>query len=273
LKTETKDTVLSQESLANRRTILDIIHRGGASHISSSFSAVEILRAMYRAVDIDKIRSNSEDRDRVIISKGHCAAAVYTVMHDYGLISDEYLESYHTNGSLLSGLVSHFVPYVEHSTGSLGHGLSVGLGVAIGLKARGFDSASVYVIVGDAEMHEGSNWEAFMLAGHVGLGNLCVIIDNNGFGAIGGTDECCSLEPLKDKLESFGFATYEADGHDEDEVYSVIRQSRSAGHPVGIICKTIKGKGVSFMEGDNVWHYRPPNKEAYAKMVLELERL
>jgi len=261
---------LKNNETSTRKAILDIVHRSSASHIASSFSVVEILSAVYRSLDINKVKKQSNDRDRVIVSKGHSAAALYTILFKFGLMSKSDLEKYHTNNSLLSGHASHFIPYVEHSTGGLGHGLSVAVGICIGFKSKKFLSSRAYVIVGDGELHEGSNWEALMLAGHLKLDNLCVLIDNNTLGGIGKTDECCSLNPLKEKLNSFGFTAFEVNGHNEDKIYSIIQQTKNTFRPVGIICKTIKGKGVSFMENNNVWHYRPPNREEYERGLGEL---
>lgn len=268
-----ENTKLSASSISTRVIILDIIHNSGASHIGSSFSVVEALTAIYKCVDIAKIKNKQDDRDRIVVSKGHAAAALYAVLFRFGLMDKNTLDTYYKNDSLLSGHVSHFVPYVEHSTGALGHGLSVGVGICIGLVSNKFNSSRVYVVLGDGEMHEGSSWEACMLAGHLKLKNLCVLIDNNHFGGIGRTDECCSLEPFQEKLASFGFATFEVDGHDEEAIASIIQQTKNkTTKPVGIVCQTIKGKGVSFMEQDNVWHYRSPNKEAYQKALLELRK-
>ncbi len=254
-----------------RKKILEIIHASGSSHIGSAFSMVEIITAVYNSVDIDKIRLSAPDRDRVIVSKGHSATALYTALWSIGLISDRDLNTYGMNGSLFSGHVSHFVPFVEHSTGALGHGLPVSVGVALGLRSAGHDAARVYCIVGDGEMQEGSNWEALMLASHCRLANLCVLIDNNGLGGIGSTDSCCSLKPCKERLKSFGFHVLEVDGHDLKALAGTIAKSRGSGCPSAIICNTVKGKGVSFMEKNNVWHYRPPNKEEYQKALEDLD--
>lgn len=262
-----------QISLPIRRTILDIISKSKASHTGSCFSIVEILSAVFRCVDIEKIRAKEEERDRIILSKGHSAAALYSVLCHFGLIDEHDLATYCSNGSLFSGHASHFLPYVEHSTGALGHGLSVAVGMGIGLKSKKL-SSKVYVIVGDGELNEGSNWEALMLAGHKKLNNLFVLIDNNKLGGIGKTDYCCSLEPLDKKLESFGFETYRINGHDEELITSILqkRNSEERETPVAIVCDTIKGKGVSFMEHNNVWHYRPPVGDDYEKALEELGR-
>ena len=213
-----------QRSIVLRRKILEIIHLSQASHIGSSFSIVEILSAVYRSVNREKIKRQQDDRDRVILSKGHSAAALYVALNYFGLMSSKKLEMYHHNNSLLGGHVSHNVAHVEHSTGALGHGLSVAVGIGIGLKAKNIDSR-VYVIVGDGELHEGSNWEALLLAGHLQLNNVCLLIDNNCLSGVCSVNDCCKLKPLNTKLESFGLEIYEVDGHDEEEIYSTIQKS------------------------------------------------
>lgn len=260
---------LSSSSRKLRMRIAELISVAGASHIGSCFSMVEILNAIYKSVDLDKIKRHDQDRDRVIVSKGHSAAAVYVLMAEHGLMDHAVLETYGKNDSLLSGHVSHFIPRVEHSTGALGHGLSVGVGVSIGLKAKHF-SSRVFVVTGDGEMHEGSNWEACMFAGHLKLNKLCVLVDANNLCGITHTAQVCSLEPLVDKFRAFGFTAYEIDGHDEEALCSLIRKTSDADRPVAIVCRTVKGKGVSFIEHQNVWHYRPPNKEALEKILAEL---
>jgi len=254
-----------------RKKILDIIYNAQASHIGSSFSVVEILSAVYRSVDIKKIQNLDNDRERILLSKGHAAAALYVILNQFGLMCNKDLESYYTNGSVLGGHVTHNVQYIEHSTGALGHGLSVSTGIAIGLKSKRIDSR-VYVVVGDGELHEGSNWEALMLAAHLNLNNICVLVDNNKLGGIGKIKDCCSLKNLLFKFEAFGLKAYEVDGHNEYEIYSTINKSKSSKKPTAIVCNTIKGKGVSFMENNNIWHYRPPSTEEYQKALAELSR-
>jgi transketolase len=252
-----------------RRLILNAINRSNAAHIGSCFSVVEILRAVYRSVDTQRIKTGRSDRDRVILSKGHAAAALYATLFQFGLMDKAELETYHRNDSLLGGHVSHFVPSIEHSTGALGHGLPVAVGMALGLRSKQF-SGRVFVILGDGEMHEGANWEALMMAGNLSLGNLCVIVDNNRLSQIGRTELCCSLEPLKAKLESFRFSVTELNGHQEDEIYSTIQKSAASANPVAIVCETIKGRGVSFMEDANVWHYKTPKNDEYRQAIQEL---
>lgn len=261
---------MKSKNLEIRKRILEIIHEAQAAHIGSSFSVVEILLAVYRSVNIGKIKNKQNDRNRVVLSKGHAAVALYVILNHLGLMSDEELKTYCVNGSLLGEDVSHHVSHIEHSTGALGHGLSVAVGIGIGLKSKKIDSR-VYVIVGDGELQEGSNWEALLLAGHLKLNNLCILIDYNKLSGIGDINSSCSLEPLKNKIESFGAGVLEVNGHNEEEIYAAIQKTKEIEKPVAIICHTIKGKGVSFMENNNVWHYRPPNKEEYKGALLELE--
>jgi transketolase len=268
LKTDLRS--LSARSKQTRRLILDAVSRSNAAHIASCFSVVEILSAVFRNADIEKIRALSPDRDRIILSKGHAAAALYATMYQFGLMDKADFDTYHSNGSLLGGHVSHFVPKVEHSTGALGHGLPVGLGIALGLRSKKL-AGRVFVIVGDGELHEGSNWEALMLAGHLKLSNLCVIVDNNHLSQMGETDLCCSLEPLKAKLEAFHLTVTELDGQDEEAVYSALLNSANSVGPVAMLCATTKGHGVSFMSGNNLWHYRTPKSTDYAQAQQELE--
>ena len=251
-----------------RRKILEVISKGGSPHIASAFSMVEILNAVFRTMALEKIKDGARDRDRFVMSKGHGAGALYVIMHAYGLMGDDDLASFHANGSLLAGHASHFVKYIEHSTGALGHGLSPALGMAIGLRALKSE-ARVFVLVGDGELHEGSNWEAIMLAGHLGMENLYVLVDSNGYDQMGPLGSSCGIEPLRAKFESFNFATAEVDGHSEQEIMGVIQKSENK-KPTAVICRTVKGKGVSFMESNVVWHYRTPAGEEYEKALAEL---
>jgi transketolase len=254
---------------AIRRTIVDIVHNSGAAHIGSALSVVEIANAIYRSVDLGKIKAKDPGRDRIILSKGHAAAGLYAVLHHQGLLSDEEVNTYFKNGTLLAGHASHNVPCVEHSTGALGHGLPVGLGVAIGLKSKKI-LARVFVITGDGELHEGSNWEAIMLAGHLKLGNLVILVDQNHLSQFGSVDVCCDVDPLKAKFESFKWNAVEVDGHNEEQIIKSIDSAKNSDRPTAIICHTIKGKGISFMENDNIWHYRSPQGEDYEKAKAEL---
>ena len=251
--------------------ILDMIYKSGASHIGSAFSIVDVLAVLYG--DVLNFRSDEPDweaRDRFILSKGHAAAALYTTLAEVGYFSEELLASYSHAGSILLGHSSHHVPGVEFSTGSLGHGLPVGLGMALASKSS-VQPYRVFVGLGDGEMDEGSNWEAFMFAAHLRLGNLVAIVDYNKIQSYGTVDEIMSLEPLKSKLESFGWAVDEVDGHDHTELKQVL--SKNTVHsvqPQAVIAHTVKGKGVGFMENNLAWHYKNPNDEQYQIAMKEL---
>lgn len=261
---------MTKENQSLRLTILKIISEAGAAHIGASFSVVEILNAVFKSVDVKKIRAKDNGRDRVVLSKGHGAAALYAVMAHHGLLSESELSTYCKNGSLLQGHANHHVPFVEHSTGSLGHGVSVALGMAIGLRSRAL-KGRVFVITGDAELQEGSNWEAFMLAGHLKLKNFCVLVDNNSISQMGEFERWCDVQPIAEKLKSFRFRVIEVDdGNDEQKVIDALKNIDAEEAPLAIICRTTKGKGVSFMERNAVWHYRSPQGADYEKAVAEL---
>lgn len=253
-----------------RTTIIRMVNKGNASHVGSALSMVEILNAVYKSVNTDKILDKAVDRDRVILSKGHGTSGLYAVMFHHGLLSQNDIDFYFLDGSIMAGHASHFIDHVEHSTGALGHGLSVGLGIAIGSRSKGYNNR-VFVIVGDGELHEGSNWEAIMYAGHQKIGNICVIIDKNELSQMGALSTTCSIDPLGTKFNAFHFDTYEVkDGHNEPEILKIIKKTENSSKPVAIICNTVKGKGVSFMEGNNLWHYRPPKGEDYENAIKEL---
>jgi transketolase len=255
-----------------RLKILSLLYNAKASHLGSNMSVVEILTAIYSLVDIDKIKINSPDRSRIFVSKGHCACATYSVMNSFGLIDDETLSTYHSNDSFLAGHVSHSVECVEHSTGALGHGVSVALGVAIGMKSINHKNNPMsFCVCGDGEIQEGSVWEAFMLAGHLKLNNFVVLIDYNKISSITNTNKVVNLEPLNEKFSSFGFSSVEVDGHNVGSIYDKITD-RDKDKPLALICHTIKGKGVSFAENDPKWHYRTLTDELYTQAVAELKK-
>jgi transketolase len=250
-----------------RRTILAMLYRGQASHLGTSMSMVEILIAAYGACDIDAIRRRLDNRDRIFVSKGHGAACTYAVMHHYGMLDAATIETYHRNNSVLAGHVSHAVPYVEHSTGALGHGLPVAVGTAIGLRSRGFDQATVFCVMGDGEIQEGSSWEALMLVSHQRLNRLVPIVDNNRISSIRRTREVLDMEPLADRFAGFGFKVHQVDGHDVDALSDVIDTIRRGDRPSVIVADTVKGKGVSFAEDQPIWHYRSLNESTYLEAL------
>ena len=221
-----------------RKRILEMVNRGKASHIGSALSMVEILNAIFNLVDLEKIIQQSDDRDRVILSKGHGTSGLYAVMYHHGLLNDEEIKRYFKDGSKIEGHASHFVRNVEHSTGALGHGLPVGLGIALGCRSRKFKN-QVYVVVGDGELHEGSNWEAMMYAGQHKLENLYILIDKNERSQMGNTADACSIEPLYDKLIAFNLHVCEVDGHEQSMIESTILQTKHIIKPKAIMKNTI----------------------------------
>ena len=249
---------------AVRQTILDMIHGGQASHLGTSMSVVEILIAVYGACEVESISAGSADRDRVFVSKGHGAAATYAVMHHFGLLDAATVASYHRNGSVLAGHVSHAVSGVEHSTGALGHGLPVAVGTALGLRSAGSPDARVFCILGDGEIQEGAVWEALMFAAHHRLSRLIPIVDNNRISSIKRTTEVLNMEPLEDRFSGFGFAVHRVDGHDVGALGQAIDQIFESDRPSVIVADTVKGRGVPFAEDQPIWHYRSLDDEAHA---------
>lgn len=255
-----------------RKTALAILHAGKASHLGSSMSMIEMLIAAYGSADIKKIRDHAPDRDRIFVSKGHSAAAVYSVMHHYGLIDDDTIRTYHKDGSLLAGHVSHGAPYVEHSTGALGHGISVATGCALGLKSKGYENAKVFALLGDGELQEGSVWEAIMFANHNRLSNLILMIDNNKISSITSTADVINLNPLARRFAAFGLMVQEIDGHDVEALLTAIAICRQNERPSVLVCNTVKGKGISFAENEPIWHYRSLNDDTYREAMKTLDR-
>lgn len=246
-----------------RKTALTMLYKGQASHLGSSMSVIEILVAVYGSLDVEKIRAKSPDRSRVIVSKGHSAAGTYAVMGHYGLIDPAVLETYHLDGSYLSGHVSHAVDFVEHSTGALGHGLSVACGCAIGMRSRGYKESHVFALVGDGEIQEGSIWEAVMFASHHNLSHLITLVDNNKISSITDTSAVINMTPLRDRFAGFGLQVYEVDGHDTGAIYNAIQQIKASSQVSVIICDTVKGYGVPFAEKEPIWHYRNLSQKDY----------
>lgn len=249
---------------------MDMLYRGQAGHLGSSMSTVEILTAMYASVDVGKIKRGDPDRARVIISKGHCAAATYSAMYHYGLIDEATLSTYYKEGSILTGLVNHNVAGVEHSTGSLGHGLSVAAGAAVALRNMKSDSP-VLCLLGDGEVQEGSNWEAWLLIKHLNLTRCVTLIDDNGIGMIDHTKDVIDMKPMYARFNGLGFRTELVDGHDVGEIQVAIADAVYADYPTVIVCKTVKGKGVPFAEDVVLWHYRTLNADTYAQALEALQ--
>jgi transketolase len=255
-----------------RRTILNMIYRTKSPHIGSSFSMVEILVALYfRILSINPEKSNDPNRDRFVLSKGHGCPALYATLAQRGFLSKDALDRFAVDGGSLEQHPTRDISLgIETSSGSLGHGLSLGAGMAIAAKYDR-NSYRIFVFLGDGELGEGSNWETIMFAAHNQLDNLVAIVDYNGLQILGRTSEVLNLEPLTDKWRSFGWAVREIDGHDFKQIIVAFEKipflSRK---PSVVIAHTIKGKGVSFMEDEGCWHDKYPNEEEYKKALAEL---
>lgn len=254
-----------------RRHILRMAMRGQSVHIACAFSIVEICAVLYgRVMRYDRSGPDDPDRDRLILSKGHGVMAMYACFRELGWIGDAELDGYFSDGSILRGLCEADVPGCEVTSGSLGHGLPIATGIALGLQRLGSER-HVYCIVGDGELDEGSMWEAALFAAHQRLANLTVIVDANALQAMGRTDDVLRLEPLAAKFAAFGFAVAECDGHDSAALIASLaglRTGRDA--PGALIARTVKGHGVSFMAGDNRWHYTRLTAETYDRALAEL---
>jgi transketolase len=255
-----------------RRHAVEMTGRSGAAHIGGVLSVADIVAVLYCNILKYKINDcNWSDRDYLILSKGHAGIAIYSALAEIGFFSVNLLDQYYANGSNLSGHVSSKnVPGVELSTGSLGHGLAVGCGLAIANRNENICNR-VYVIIGDGECDEGSIWESALFANQYNLSNLTVIVDNNKMQAMGSCEEVMSLAPLNEKWQVFGFNVMEVDGHNHDELRIAFAKKFTNNKPVCVIANTVKGKGVSFMENNILWHYRNPSGELYELALAELE--
>ena len=259
---------------ALRSHALRMVHHASASHIGTCLSMADLLAVLYGSVL--RLRPEEPDwpmRDRFILSKGHGAAILYAALAERGFFPHEWLAAYCDDGGRLAGHVTHHgVPGIEHSTGSLGHGLSVGCGMALAGKSDG-ENHRVFVLLSDGELDEGSNWEAILFAPQRRLDNLVAIVDYNKLQSFGSVEEVLPLEPLVEKWRAFGWAVCEIDGHDHIQITTALRAAPTEpGKPTAIIAHTVKGKGVSFMEGELAWHYRSPSGEQLARALAEVER-
>jgi transketolase len=258
-------------ALRLRRHVVRMCGRGGSSHVGSCLSVADIIATLYGAVlRVDPIDPLWPGRDRFILSKGHAGACVYAVLAECGFFPIADLDRHYANGSHLSGHVSHKqVAGVEFSTGSLGHGLGIGAGMALQLRRMG-DDQRVFVVLSDGECDEGSNWEAILFAAHHRLGNLCALVDYNKLQSLAPVAETIALEPFVDKWRAFGWAVERIDGHDHDALKAAFARAAETDRPACIVADTIKGRGVSFMENQVLWHYRSPQGEELAAALREL---
>ncbi len=252
-----------------RRTVLEMAYAGSTVHIACAFSIIELVTVLYRShLRYPGNDPRAEGRDFLVLSKGHGVMAQYACMRELGWLDDTHVQGYFKDGSALKGLSDSRVPGLEVTSGSLGHGFSVGVGIAMGLQRKSTDQ-KVYAIVGDGELNEGPIWEGALVAAHHRMENLMVIVDQNGFQAMGTTDEVLALGDLSAKFASFGFETLAVDGHDEAAIDAAIRLlwATGAGKPKALIATTVKGKGVPFMEADNRWHYTRLNPQTFAEAI------
>lgn len=254
-----------------RGRIIQMSHVARTPHLGSCLSCVDILVAAYwHALRIDPAEAESADRDRFILSKGHAAMALYTALAYRGFFPLELLHTYNTDGGKLSEHPGPWcVPGVEAATGSLGHGLGIGLGMAYAGRLQD-KSYRVFALLSDGECNEGSVWEGALMAPAQHLENVCVIIDYNKWQATGRSEEVLAVQPLADKWQSFGWSVEEVDGHDIPVLCNALSVPNGTGKPKAIIAHTLKGKGVSFMEDDNNWHYRIPTVEEVGLAFDEL---
>ena len=256
-----------------RRNIVEMVYSASSGHPGGSLSVADIMTALYfTEVNVDVNNPKDENRDRVVLSKGHCSPALYSSLAEKGFIPKEDLKTFRKTDSYLQGHPDmKKIPGVDMTSGSLGQGLSVANGMALAGKMDN-KSYRVYAILGDGEIQEGQVWEAAMTSSHYKLDNLCVIVDNNNLQIDGSIDEVMSPYPIDKKFESFGFNVLVIDGHNFTEIMDAFKAARECkGKPTAIIAKTTKGKGVSFMENKAGWHGKAPNEEEYNIAMEDLK--
>ena len=268
----TSPSALAERARALRVAAFTMVHAARMGHPGGDFSAADILATLYFGVlKVDPKAPKAQARDRFILSKGHASGILYATLAEAGFIPREALKTYMQPRSMLNGHPNrNYVPGVEANTGPLGHGLPIAVGVAV---AGQMDAASfrAFVLVGDGELQEGSNWEAAMFAGHRRLANLTLIVDRNRLQQGARVAETNDLEPLADKFSAFGFEVAEVDGHDHAALLKTFAPREGAAKPLAVIAHTIKGKGVSFMEDQAGWHHGVPDDKQFAQAMQELQ--
>ena len=270
---ENKAEQLTLKAEYIRRRILEIVNSAKSGHIGGDLSSVDLLVALYFSqLNVNPNDPDMEDRDRFIMSKGHNVEALYAVLESAGFISSDLLATYGKYNSPLAGHPTHKIPGIEFNNGSLGHGLSLGVGVALSAKMTG-KAFKTYVLMGDGEQAEGSIYEAAMSGSHYQLDNLVAFIDRNGLQISGSTEDVMQLEPVDKRWESFGWEVFTINGNNMDEILDVLKRlDWNAKKPHLIIMKTTKGKGVSFMENDPVWHHGVPSDEQFHRAIREIDQ-
>ena len=264
---------LQAKSYALRLRVLDMVYRAKTGHIGGDFSVCDILNVLYnRVMDVTPENFSTVDHDHFILSKGHSVEALYSVLCDRGFFLEKDLETFSQFGSKYIGHPNNKVLGIEMNSGSLGHGLSVGVGMALAGKRQG-KSYRVYVVMGDGELAEGSVWEGAMAAGHYKLDNLCAVVDRNRLQISGGTEEVMAQDSQDARWSAFGWNVLHAEGNHVEALDEAFEQSRAySGKPTVVIADTTKGYGVSFMENQAVWHHKVPTDEEYQKAMEELKR-
>jgi transketolase len=272
---ERRREMLRRRADQSRRTDLQMVNRAGLGHVGGDLSVLDILTTLFFAVlRVDPEKPDWSDRDRFVLSKGHTAGALYTTLAAAGFFAEEELRHFAAPLSPLNGHPNRLkVPGVETNTGPLGHGLPISVGMAVAARLAGSDR-HVYVVLGDGELQEGSNWEAAMTAGHRGLANLTAVVDRNGLQQGAPTEHTNALDPLPDKWRSFGWDVLVVDGHDHLELFDAFGAGRTGPgeRPTCIIATTTKGRGVSFMEDRAEWHHKVPSNEQVSVALAELTR-
>jgi transketolase len=271
MNAETKK-MLSSYATKIRMGIIESTYGAKAGHPGGSLSSADLFAYLYfKEMNVDPKNPKADDRDRFVLSKGHCAPGLYSALAYKGYFPVEDLPTLRHIDSYLQGHPNmNTVPGIDMSTGSLGQGVSTAVGMAKAAKYLGKDSINIYTLLGDGEIEEGQVWEAFMFANQYNLDNLCVIIDSNGLQIDGACEDVMSAEPIDSKLKAFGFDVVIVDGHDFDQLETAFDAFHNSSKPFAIIMKTVKGKGVSYMENQVGWHGKAPNEEEYNIAMAEL---
>jgi transketolase len=251
---------------AARKKVLEMIYRAQTSHIGSNFSCADILVVLYNIANVDK--DLQEDRDRIVVSKGWVAATIYVLLAEKGIIPKEDLETYCKEGSPYIGLAEPAVRGIEAAGGSMGFGLPFGVGFALAKKVKK-EKGKVFVLMSDGELQIGATWESLLIARQHNLSRLVVLVDNNSWQAMGRTKDILNVEPIEDRIRSFGWEVRRIDGHNYEHIEHAL-QEESADSPTLIICDTVKGKGVKRFEDNNMYHYKELSKEEYEEALGEL---
>lgn len=253
-----------------RRLVVEMGYNSGASHTGSALSIVDILTILYfKILNINPHKPKEQNRDWFILSKGHASAALYATLATRGYFGEDLLKKYYCDDGILPGHIDHTAaPGLEVSSGSLGHGLSLGIGIALGVKTNK-EKSNIFVIVGDGELNEGSIWEGIMLIPHIKLTNITLIVDHNKYQGYGSCKDILDLSPIENKIRAFGWEVISVDGHDFNALDKALLVDTTP-KTKAIVANTVKGKGVSFMENNFVWHYKSTNDEEFDIAMKEL---